>query len=84
MAYNVVPALDALKSLGFNAKDWLLKAGKSKTVWFSTAVTILGAVELYMPFLKDVIGNHYGALLSVVGITTALLRFATTDAIADK
>jgi len=84
MAYNVVPALDALKSFGFDAKDWLLKAGKSKTVWFSTAITVLGAVETYMPFLKDMIGNHYGAVLAGVGIVTALLRFATTDAISDK
>lgn len=85
MAYDVVPALDALKALGINVKDWLVKAAKSKTVWFSTALTIVGSIELYMPFLKTLIGEHtYGGILATVGIVTALLRFATTGAIADK
>lgn len=85
MAYDVVPALDALKALGINVKDWLVKAAKSKTVWFSTALTIVGSIELYMPFLKTLIGEHtYGGILAAVGIVTALLRFATTGAITDK
>lgn len=84
MAYDVVPTLDALKSLGINAKDWLLKAGKSKTVWFSTALTVLGGIEIYMPFIKGLVGDHYGAILAGVGVITGLLRFATKDAIANK
>jgi hypothetical protein len=85
MAYDVVPALNALKSLGINAKDWLIKAAKSKTVWFSTALTIMGSVELYMPFLKTMIGDHsYGVMLTAVGVIVGLLRFATTNAISDK
>jgi hypothetical protein len=82
--YNVVPALDALKFLGINAKDWIVKAAKSKTVWFSTALTIFGALEAFLPQVQAVIGTHYGAILSAVGVITGLLRFATTDAIADK
>lgn len=85
MVYDVVPALDALKALGINLKGWLVKAAKSKTVWFSTALTILGGVEIYMPFLKTMIGDHsYGVVLTAVGVLTGLLRFATTGAVADK
>lgn len=82
--YNVVPALDALKLVGVNAKDWIIKAAKSKTIWFSAALTVFGAVEGFLPQMATVLGSHYGAVISVVGVVTGLLRFATTDAIADK
>jgi hypothetical protein len=82
--YNVVPALDALKAFGFNAKDWLVKAAKSKTMWFATALTVFGAIEGFLPQIQSLLGSHYGAILSVVGVITGLLRFATTDAISNK
>jgi hypothetical protein len=81
---NVVPYLDTLKAFGINAKDWLVKAAKSKTIWFSTLLAIFGALETFLPTVQTVIGNHYGAILTVVGFVTALLRFATTQPIADK
>ena len=81
---NVVPYLDTLKLLGLNAKDWLIKAAKSRTIWFSTALTIFGALQLYLPSLQAFMGSYSGLILTVVGIITALLRFATTEAIADK
>jgi hypothetical protein len=81
---NVVPYLDTLKLMGINAKDWLIKAAKSKTIWFSTALTIFGALQIYLPTFQSEMGAHSGAILTAVGIVTALLRFATTEAIADK
>lgn len=81
---NVVPYLDTLKLLGINAKDWLIKAAKSKTIWFSTLLTIFGALQIYLPSMQAIMGPHSGAILTGVGIVTALLRFATTEAIADK
>ena len=81
---NVVPYLDMLKAMGINAKDWLIKAAKSKTIWFSTALTIFGGLQIYLPSMQAIMGAHSGAILTGVGIITALLRFATTEAIADK
>ena len=81
---NVVPYLDMLKVLGVNAKDWLIKAAKSKTIWFSTALTIFGALQIFLPTVQAVMGAHSGGILTAVGVITALLRFATTGAIADK
>lgn len=85
MAYNVGPALDVLKALGFNAKDWLIATAKSKTMWFATAVAVFGAAETYLPQMHGVIPDQwYGPIFAFVGITSALLRFGTTEAIADK
>jgi hypothetical protein len=85
MAYNVAPALEVLKAFGFNAKDWLIATAKSKTIWFGGAVAVFGAAETYLPQMQGVIPDAwYGPIFAFVGITTALLRFATTEAIADK
>lgn len=81
---DVVPYLETLKLLGLNAKDWLIKSAKSRTIWFSTALTIFGALQLYLPSMQALMGAHSGAILTVVGIITALLRYATTEAIGDK
>lgn len=85
MAYNVGPALEALKFMGINVKDWLIATAKSKTIWFGGAVAVFGAAETYLPQMQGVIPDGwYGPILAFVGITTAVLRFATTEAIADK
>jgi hypothetical protein len=85
MAVDVVTPLNVLKALGINAKDWLIKAAKSKTIWFATLLTIFGGLETFLPSMQGIIPTHwYGTLLSVIGIVTALLRFATTSSIADK
>lgn len=81
---NVVPILDTLKALGFNAKDWLIKMAKSKTLWFSTALTLFGVLETYLQPFQAQLGNWGGFVLTGVGVVTALLRFATTNAISDK
>lgn len=51
----------------------------SKTMWFSLALMIFGAVEMYFPYLRDNIQpKYYGPMFMGVGIVVALLRFATT------
>ena len=85
MAYDVVPALDALKAVGINLKGWLVQMAKSKTVWFASAVTVFGAIETYLPAMQNMIpANWYGPILTGVGITAAVLRFMTTQAISEK
>lgn len=82
---NVVPYLDLLKTLGLNAKDWLIKTAKSKTVWFASALSAFGMAETFLPQMQGVIPDSwYGPIFAVVGVVTALLRFATTQAISEK
>lgn len=81
---NVTPYIETADTLGIPATTWLVKAAKSKTLWFSTGLTVFGALEAFLPQVQTVLGSHYGAVLSAVGITTALLRFATTKAISEK
>jgi hypothetical protein len=81
---NVVPMLDTLKSLGVNLKDWLLKAGKSKTIWFSIALIVFGAIQTIMPSIEALVGHHFSGITMVIGVITGLLRFATTGAVSAK
>jgi hypothetical protein len=81
---NVIPYLDMLQAMGINAKTWLIKAAKSKTIWFSTALTIFGALQIYLPSMQALMGEHSGVILTVVGIITALLRYATTQPLSEK
>lgn len=51
----------------------------SKTMWFSVAMIIFGAVEMYFPYLKDNIKpEYYGPIFMAIGVTCAVLRFYTT------
>lgn len=85
MNYNVGPALEVLKALGINVKDWLIKFAKSKTMWFAGAVTFFGAAETYLPQMQGMIpAGWYGPIFAGVGITAAMLRFATTEALSAK
>jgi len=81
---NVEPYFETAEVLGIPAKDWLIKMVKSKTLWFSTALTILGFIQLYLPNFQALLGNHSAAIMAVIGIISAVLRFGTTEAIADK
>jgi hypothetical protein len=85
MAIEVAPALEGLKALGINVKDWLIATAKSKTMWFAGAVAVFGALETYLPQMQGMIPDGwYGPIFTVVGVITGLLRFATKEAIADK
>jgi hypothetical protein len=55
---------------------------RSKTMWFSFALVVFGALFDNFTYLQSVIDpQYYGALLVVIGIIVAVLRFLTTKPI---
>lgn len=57
----------------------------SKTMWFSGAMIIFGAVEMYFPYLKDNIKpEYYGPIFMAIGVTCAILRFLTKLPLDEK
>ena len=55
---------------------------QSKTMWFSLALVIFGALEAGFPYLQSVIDpRYYGVILVAIGIVVAILRFITTGPI---
>jgi len=57
----------------------------SKTIWFSLAMMVFGAVEMYFPYLRDNIQpQYYGPIFMAIGIICAVLRFATTLPLDEK
>lgn len=51
----------------------------SKTMWFSLALVIFGALEAGFPYLQSVIDQrYYGVILVSIGVIVAILRFLTT------
>jgi len=60
-------------------------AAKSKTMWFSGALVVIGAVEVGLPGLREHIpALYYGLFNMGVGVTTAVLRWVTTSDLGDK
>ena len=58
---------------------------KSKTMWFSLALVIVGALYDNLSYLQNVIDpKYYGSILVVVGIICAILRFYTTQPLDEK
>lgn len=54
----------------------------SKTMWFSLALVIFGALEAGFPYLQSVIDQrYYGIILVAIGVIVAILRFVTTGPI---
>ena len=85
MEFQVGPALDALKAMGINLKDWLYKAAKSKTMWFSTLVTVFGILQMYWPMTQAFVpAAWYGPILTVIGVISAVLRHVTTVPLSEK
>ena len=59
-----------------------MKCYKSKTMWFSVALVIFGALLDNLPALQSVIDpKYYGIILTVVGVIVALLRYVTKEPI---
>ena len=55
---------------------------RSKTMWFSVALVIFGALFDNFSYLQSVIDErYYGILLVAIGIIVAILRFLTTNPI---
>lgn len=51
----------------------------SKTMWFSLALVVFGALEAGFPYLQSVIDQrYYGVILVSIGVIVAILRFLTT------
>ena len=57
---------------------------KSKTYHLALAVSALGAVQIALPGVADLLKEHYGPVTMVVGVLIAVLREMTKDAISDK
>ena len=57
----------------------------SKTMWFSLALVIVGAIYDNFSYLQNVIDpKYYGTILVLIGIICAVLRFITTQPLDDK
>ena len=52
---------------------------QSRTMWFSLALVVFGALFDNFTYLQSVIDpQYYGALLVAIGVIVAILRFITT------
>ena len=59
-----------------------MKMHKSKTMWFSLALVIFGALFDNLSYVQNSINpNYYGFILIGIGIIVAILRFVTTQPI---
>ena len=57
----------------------------SKTMWFSLALVILGALYDNFSYIEQLINPRlYGILLISIGVAVAVLRFVTTMPLEDK
>ena len=57
----------------------------SKTMWFSLALVILGALYDNFSYIEQLIDPRlYGILLISIGIIVAVLRFVTTQSLDDR
>jgi len=59
-----------------------MKAHKSKTMWFSLALVVFGALADNFSYVQNLIDpKYYGISLIAIGIIVAVLRFITTEPI---
>ena len=62
-----------------------MKMYKSKTMWFSLALVIVGSLYDNLSYLQNVIDSkYYGFILVTIGIICAILRFYTTQPLDEK
>lgn len=63
----------------------LRRAHRSKMMWWSLLIVILGVVADNLSYFHDSLGDRaYGFILMGIGIVTAVLRFNTTQDLGDK
>lgn len=56
------------------------RIAKSKTIWFSILLVVLGVVMDNFSTLQNVVPEHlYGISYIAIGIIVALLRFRTSE-----
>jgi hypothetical protein len=54
-------------------------------MWFSLAMMVFGAVEMYFPYLeRNIQPQYYGPIFMAIGIICAVLRFYTTLPLDEK
>lgn len=59
-----------------------MKMTRSRTLWFSVALVVFGALFDNFSYLQSVIDQkYYGVLLVGIGVIVAILRFLTTEPI---
>ena len=57
----------------------------SKTMWFSLALVILGALYDNFSYIQGILDPRlYGVLLICIGLAVAVLRYLTTQSLDDK
>lgn len=57
----------------------------SKTMWFSAALVVFGAVEMYFPYLeRNIDPFYYGPIFLAIGVIVGVLRFITTLPLDEK
>jgi hypothetical protein len=62
-----------------------MKAHKSKTMWFSLALVIFGALFDNISYIQNSIDpKYYGFIIIGIGIIVAILRFVTTQPLDQK
>jgi hypothetical protein len=60
-------------------------AMRSKTMWFSLALVILGVIYDNFSYVENLINPRlYGVMLIGIGVVVAVLRFITTMPLEDK
>jgi len=58
---------------------------RSKTMWFSAALGVLGALELQSAFLREMVGpENFGLVMMLISVATAVLRVVTTQPLSEK
>ena len=56
------------------------RMSRSKTLWFSLALVVFGALMDNLQYLQNVIDpQYYGSIMIFMGIIVAVLRFITTQ-----
>jgi hypothetical protein len=54
-------------------------------MWFSLAMMVFGAVEMYFPYLeKNIPPEYYGPIFMTIGVICAVLRFYTNQPLDEK
>ena len=58
---------------------------RSKTMWFSLALVVFGALFDNFSYVQNIIDpRYYGVSLVVIGVIVAVLRFITTQPLENK
>jgi len=58
---------------------------KSRTMWFSLLLVIVGSLYDNFSYLQNIIDpKYYGSILVTIGIICAVLRFYTTQPLEDE